>query len=798
MSKHTFSVRVGEHELTFETGRIARQANGSVVLRCGDTVVFASACSAPNAQDGDFLPLRVDYIEKFSSAGKTLGGFIKREGKLAEREVLTSRLIDRPLRPMFPEGYFDEVQVLTYVWSYDDNNQPDILAINAASAALSISDIPLVKPIAAVRIGRVSDQWVINPTLAQMKVSKLDLILAGTHEAILMIEGRCEFLTEEQLLEALALGHQSIRTICEAISRLQQEIGKPKDLSTIKPLDQTLLNDLRQRFEKQTKAALMIQGKKERSLALDLVNETINTYCASLETPPTSNNLKRANEEMRSRIMREAILNDRQRLDGRKLDEVRPISIEVGVLPRTHGSCLFTRGETQALAVCTLGSDSMGQRFEDLNDDGLQCFYLHYTFPPFSVGEVGRMGPPGRREVGHGKLAERALLPLIPSKEAFAYAIRLESNITESNGSSSMASVCGGCLAMMDAGIPIERPVAGIAMGLILDKNRYSILTDILGTEDALGDMDFKVAGDRLGVTSFQMDIKVEGITLDIMRAALMQAKSGRLHILDKMMEVCPQAKAQLSPYAPRIVSVKVKQSQIGMIIGPGGKQIRSIIEACGPNVTVDINDEGLVAICGTNAKGVEAAEAMIRNLTAEVEVGKVYEGKVKEILPFGVIVELMPGKDGLCHVSEMDKARVNQPEDLVKVGDSFTVKALEVNEKGQVRLSRKATLMTDEEAAQAYVPRERAPRRDSYERRDGGRDRRDSRERRDYPPRDHGSRDDSRREHAPRDGERREHAPREHAPREHAPREHTPREPREMPGLPVPPILRSQIDSAQ
>jgi polyribonucleotide nucleotidyltransferase len=411
--------------------------------------------------------------------------------------------------------------------------------------------------------------------------------------------------------------------------------------------------------------------------------------------------VKRAYHELRSQIMRAYVLETGIRLDGRQTTQIRPIEIETGILPRTHGSCLFTRGETQSVAVCTLGSDSMGQRYEDLNEDSTRRFYLQYTFPPFSVGEVGRMGAPGRREVGHGKLAERALLPLVPPKEQFTYTLRLESNITESNGSSSMASVCGGCLAMMDAGVPIKRPVAGIAMGLILEKDRFAILSDILGAEDALGDMDFKVAGDREGITAFQMDIKVEGITLDIMEAALIQAKAGRIHILEEMLKACPSSKASLSQYAPRIVSLKIKPSQIGTVIGPGGKQIRNIIETCGPNVTVDIDDTGLVAICGTNAKGVEAAEKMVRHLTAEAEVGKTYEGKVTEVLAFGVIVEIFPGKEGLCHVSEMDSQRVQNPSDIAKVGDNFVVKVLEMDERGKVRLSRKATLPRPVKAAE-------------------------------------------------------------------------------------------------
>lgn len=699
--RHT--IQVAGQTWILETDRIARQANGAVLLTCGDTVVFASACCSAAANPGDFLPLRVDYIEKFSSAGKTLGGFIKREGKSTERETLVSRLIDRPIRPMFPDGFFDEVQTIAYVWSYDEKYTPDVLAINATSAALTISDIPLLKPIGAARVGLVNDTFVVNPGLEEMKASKLDLVLAGTTEAILMIEGRCDFLTEEQLLEALKLGHNAIKQFCEALATWQSEVGKAKNTKRVRPLDAEVLQSMNALFGEKTRKALLTQGKKEdRVAALDEVTAELMAHFVKEDASATYKiDIQRAYYELRSQLMRKHVLETGIRLDGRQTTEIRPIAIETGILPRTHGSCLFTRGETQSVAVCTLGSESMGQRYEDLNEDSTRRFYLQYSFPPFSVGEVGRMGPPGRREVGHGKLAERALEAISPSKEQFTYTIRLESNITESNGSSSMASVCGGCLAMMDAGVPIKRPVAGIAMGLILDKDRFCILSDILGAEDALGDMDFKVTGDHDGITAFQMDIKVEGITLEIMAAALKQAKSGRIHILEQMLKACPSSRPSLSQYAPRILSLKIKPSQIGTVIGPGGKQIRNIIETCGPNVTVDIDDTGLVSICGTNAKGVEAAEKMVRQLTAEVEVGKIYEGKVTEVLAFGVIVEVISGKEGLCHISEMDHQRIQSPGDLAKVGDKFTVKVLEMDERGKIRLSRKATLPKPVKAAE-------------------------------------------------------------------------------------------------
>jgi polyribonucleotide nucleotidyltransferase len=693
-SIHTTSVQIGDHEIKFETGRVANQANGAVVLTCKDTSILATACNQHSKDDIDFFPLRVDYVEKFSSAGKTLGGFIKREGRPSEREILVCRLIDRPIRPMFPEGYFDEVQLLSFVWSYDDRCPPDVLAINAVSAALVISDIPLIKPIGAVRIALVDGQLVVNPSLAQMKLSKLDLVLAGTHEAILMVEGSCNFLTEEQLLEAIELGHQNIKKICEALDLWRQLIGKEKHLGYLRVLDPIFLQEMRDQFSTATRAALHVTSKQAREIALHAVSDQVMSHYSQATHPHLSTlEVQKAFNEMKSHVMRESIITDGIRIDGRRYDEIRPITIETGILPRTHGSCLFTRGETQAMAVCTLGSDSMGQRFEDLNEDGLSHFYLQYSFPPFSVGEVGRMGPASRREVGHGKLAERALTVLLPARDKFSYNIRVESTITACNGSSSMASVCGGCLAMMDAGVPIERPVAGVAMGLIVENNQYKILSDILGAEDALGDMDFKIAGDDKGITAFQMDIKVEGITLEIMKDALHQAKAGRIYILEQMLKAYPHYRKELSPYAPRIISIQIKPSQIGTVIGPKGKQIRSIIESCGPNVTIDIDESGLVSICGTNVEGIQAAEKIVRNLVAEVEVGKIYDGVVTELLAFGVIVQIIPGKDGLCHVSEMDSKRVAQPGDLAKVGDTFRVKVLEVNDRGQIKLSRKATL---------------------------------------------------------------------------------------------------------
>ena len=689
------SVTINGRELTFETGKIARQAHGAVTLRAGDTLLLSTACRSDKPKDDiDFFPLRVDYQAKFSGAGKTLGGFIKREGRPKEQEIVICRLIDRPIRPLFPKGYYNEIQVLTYVMSYDGVHSPDPLAICAASAALTISDIPLIKPVGAVRVGMIDETFVINPTNEEMESSRLDLILAGTQDAILMIEGYADFLTEEQLIEAVEEGHEAIKLICTALLEWQDEIGKPKVISELRLPSEDLIAEIDKKFSKTLDEKLLISDKKEREGALkELADEIMDTYLPEgEESKYSSADIKIAYKKLQARLMRERILDTNKRIDGRTCDEVRPIHIEMGLLPRTHGSALFTRGETQSLAVCTLGGDSMGQRFETLDEDGKSNFYLQYFFPPFSVGEVGRMGPAGRREVGHGKLAERSLALAVPSQEKFPYTIRLESNITESNGSSSMASVCGGTLAMMDAGVPIKQPVAGIAMGLILEGDRYAILSDILGAEDALGDMDFKVAGNATGITAFQLDIKIEGITHQIMQVALAQAKQGRLHILSKMQEACPKPKTQLSTYAPRIETVKVKPSKIGTIIGPGGKQIRAIVEESGAEI--DINDEGIVSIVSNNAESMEKAKNMIHNLTAEVEEGKTYIGKVASIMPFGVFVTIF-SQDGLCHISQLSHERLDERDipKICKVGDEMEVKVLEIDDRGKIRLSRKVLL---------------------------------------------------------------------------------------------------------
>ncbi len=686
------TVSIGGRKITFESGKVARQAGGSVMVRAGDTMLLSTACMGAPLEEVDFLPLRVDYQEKFSSVGKTLGGFIKREGRPTEKEILTCRLTDRPIRPMFENGYYNDTQVITTVLSYDGVHLTEPLAICAASAALVISEIPFIKPIGAVRVGMIEGNFVVNPTLEEMKSSVLDLILAGTEDAILMIEGYCDFLTEDQIMESIETGHEAIKMICQSLSDLQKLVGKEKNRDGLRFLPEGLLEEVDNIMKAPLASAIRIIEKQVREDTLSAIREKVKETLLPEENPKYKGfEVGMAMKKITAKHMRQMILDEKIRCDGRRPSDVRQIWIEIGLLPRTHGSTLFTRGETQSISVCTLGSASMGQRYETLDDpDGLRNFYLQYTFPPYSVGEVGRMGPPGRREVGHGKLAERSLTVIVPSKDDFPYTIRLEANITESNGSSSMASVCGGCLSMMEAGVPIKRPIAGIAMGLILEKENYAILSDILGMEDALGDMDFKIAGDEKGITAFQLDIKVEGINPQIMKVALAQAKEGRTHILQKMLEACPKSKDNLSQYAPRIETIKVKPSQIGTIIGPGGKQIRAIVEKTG--VDINIDDDGYVSIASTSAEGMERACQIVRDLTAEAEIGETYQGKVVTIKDFGLFVAFL-NVQGLVHVSEIAHERVENIYDYYKEGDSIEVKVLEIDRNGKVRLSRKALL---------------------------------------------------------------------------------------------------------
>ncbi len=702
MEKKKLNITLGDQELEFETGRIARQADGAVLVRCGETIVFASACASPTPlEDVDFLPLRVDYQETFSSAGKTLGGFMKRQGRPSEKETLVCRLIDRPLRPLFENGWYHDTQILSYVWSYDGQHAPEPLAICAASAALTLSSIPLVKPIAAVRVGQIDGKFVINPTIQQQKESKLDLLMAGTEDAILMIEGFCDFLTEEEVMDALNQGQQAIQTIAKSLAQWQKEIGKKKNRETLSFPAKETVDQVADIVTKPLQKAVRLHDKQEREEAFATIkNELKETLLPpGKESAHKKLDVDKAFKSISQQLMRDMVLKEKIRCDGRTTTEIRPISIEPSLLPRTHGSALFTRGETQSVATCTLGGDTIGQRYEDLEEEGVRRFYLHYFFPPYSVGEVGRVGV-GRREIGHGKLAERALSAVVPPKSVFPYSIRVESNITESNGSSSMASVCGGCLAMMDAGVPIQRPVAGIAMGLLLQGDDYMILSDILGIEDALGDMDFKITGDDKGITAFQMDIKIEGITPDIMRAALLQAREGRIHILEKMLAVLPKSRKEMSAHAPRIETVQIRPSKIAAVIGPGGKQIRSIIEETG--VDINIDDSGLISLASSSLESIERAKARIQSLTAEVEIGAIYQGIVKSIVPFGLFIEILPDKTGLCHISEFDVVRIDNLEDCVKVGDELSIKVIDINERGQIKLSRKAILLKSAQNAQS------------------------------------------------------------------------------------------------
>lgn len=713
--KHV-TVTVGDQELTFETGKIAKQASGSIVLKTGDTVILTTACASNEPMEGvDFLPLRVDYQERLSAAGKTPGGFIKRQGKPTERETLTCRLIDRPLRPLFPDGYYHDIQLISTVLSYDESRDPDVLSICANSAALMISDIPFNKAVGAVRVGMIDGKFVINPPFNKKGESDLDLVLAGTEDAVLMIEGYCDFLSEEQVIDAINTGHQEIKKICHAINDLVKIVGKEKNYSTI----QTLSGEVKEKVASFSKSRLLelvqIADKKQRE---DGFNQLSKDVLEALlpegqEVSYTKIEVQRAFKKLSSQIMRDQIIDSGKRCDGREFNEVRPISIEPSLLPRTHGSALFTRGETQAIAVCTLGGESMAQKFETLEGDDQNRFYLQYSFPPYSVGEVGRMGPPGRREVGHGKLAERSLELALPNKKDFPYTLRVESNITESNGSSSMASVCGGCIAMMDAGVPIKAPIAGIAMGLILDTDnadRTVILSDILGIEDALGDMDFKITGSKDGITAFQMDIKVEGITPELMKTALEQARLGRLHILSIMKEACPKH-AELAKHAPRIVIMEVKQSKIATIIGPGGKNIRGIIDETGAQI--DINQEGQVNIAAPNGISLEKAQEMIEALIAEAEVGKTYEGIVTKVANFGAFVEILPGKTALCPISEFAYEHIDDINTVVKEKQKLVVKVIGINDRGQIRASHKATLKRPPrtEGSSSKEPKQRAPR---------------------------------------------------------------------------------------
>src|SRR5689334_22605072 len=689
-------VRIGSRTISLETGKLAKQAHGSVIVRSGDTMVLVAASRAASPRDVDFLPLTVDYREYAYAAGRIPGGFFKREGKPPEKEVLTSRLIDRPIRPLFPAGWRYETQIIGMVMSADTENDADVLAITGASAALAISEIPFEKTVAGVRVGLVNNQFVINPTYAERKESLLDLIVAGTKDGIVMVEAGAKQVPEAQVVGALEAAHNAIKQLVAAIDELKAAIGKPK--LAIKAHE--IPADFRKKIEASVTGpladAMRIKGKLESYAQVDQVKADM---MASLGESPDAQAKKDADHifhELQEHVMKVEALEKGVRLDGRKFDEIRPIWTETGVLPRVHGSVVFTRGETQALVTCTLGTADDEQKVEHVTGEYYKRFMLHYNFPPFSVGETGRFTGPGRREVGHGALAERALAPLIPAEDKFAYTIRIVSDILESNGSSSMASVCGGSMAMMDAGVPLAKPVAGIAMGLIMDEKtgKYAILSDIAGAEDHYGDMDFKVAGTADGITALQMDIKVTGINSEIMAKALEHARTGRLHILGEMAKTLGATRGNMSTFAPRIVTIKIPVDKIRDVIGPGGKMIRSIIERTG--VKIDVEDNGTVNVASADGESAAKAISIIQELTATPELNKTYLGKVQRITDFGAFVEIMPGTDGLLHVSEIANHRVKDVRDELKEGQQVMVKVINIDPTGKIRLSRKA-LLTDE-----------------------------------------------------------------------------------------------------
>ena len=681
----------GRHQLTLETGEIARQATGAVLVNMEDTIVLVTVVGNKKADSGkDFLPLTVDYQERTYAAGKIPGGFFKREGRPSEKEILTSRLIDRPIRPLFPDGFYNEVQVIATVMSSNSEVDSDIPAMVGASAALALSGIPFNGPIGAARVGYVDGQYVLNPTATELESTKLNLVVAGTQQAVLMVESEANELPEDVMLGAVVYGHQQMQIVINAINELVDEAGKPLWDWAPPAKNQELIDRLLQMAETDLREAYRIKQKRARSERVDEIrSRVLETLVPAGSGPDLENIVKSEFSNLEARIVRLQILDGEPRIDGRDTRTVRPITIRTGVLPRAHGTALFTRGETQALVTATLGTSRDEQIIDALQGEYRERFMLHYNFPPYATGETGRVGSPKRREIGHGRLAKRALLAVLPTPEEFGYSLRVVSEITESNGSSSMASVCGGCLALMDAGVPMKAHVAGIAMGLIKEGNRFAVLTDILGDEDHLGDMDFKVAGTEHGITALQMDIKINGITKEIMHAALQQAREGRMHILEKMKSAIETPRTELSAFAPRMITMKIKPEKIRDVIGKGGAVIRAITEETG--TTIDIQDDGTVTIASVSSEGGEAARRRIEELTADVEVGKVYEGTVLKLLDFGAIVSVLPGRDGLLHISQIANERVNSVADHLKEGQTVRVKVLEADEKGRLRLSMKA-----------------------------------------------------------------------------------------------------------
>jgi len=692
--KVTKTFQYGAHTVTLETGEIARQASGAVMVSVDDTVILATVVASTKAKPGqDFFPLTVDYVEKTYAAGKIPGGFFKREGRPSEKETLTSRLIDRPIRPLFPDGFFNEVQVVLHVLSVNPEIDPDIPAMIGASAALAISGIPFSGPIGAARVGYLDGKYVLNPSATDLKNSRLDLVVAGTERAVLMVESEADQLSEEIMLGAVVFGHDQMQVAIDAIHDLVREAGKPAWDWKAPAKNESLQARLQAIAGPGYADAYQIRSKQARTQKLKeveaLVAERLAAEAAAGAAPVDDREVDAILFDMQAKLVRQQILAGEPRIDGRDTRTVRPIAVRLGVLPRTHGSALFTRGETQALVTATLGTKQDEQIIDALMGEYRDRFMLHYNMPPFATGETGRVGAPKRREIGHGRLAKRALVRVLPSADEFQYSIRIVSEITESNGSSSMASVCGGCLALMDAGVPIKAHVAGVAMGLIKEGGRFAVLTDILGDEDHLGDMDFKVAGTVAGITALQMDIKIEGITKEIMQVALAQAREGRTHILQKMQEAIAASRGELSAFAPRMIRIKINPEKIRDVIGKGGAVIRALTEETGTQI--DIEDDGTVTIASVDQERGREAQRRILELTAEVEVGKVYDGTVLRLLDFGAIVQLLPGRDGLLHISQIANERVNQVSDYLKEGQAVKVKVIEADEKGRVRLSMKA-----------------------------------------------------------------------------------------------------------
>lgn len=688
---YTKEVEIGGKILSFETGRFARQASGSVMVRYGDTMVLVAAVASPKAMEGiDFFPLQVEYREKFAAVGKFPGGFFKREGKPSEKEVLTARLIDRPIRPLFDDNYRNETQVVANTHSFDKENDPDVIAICGASAALTVSDIPFLGPIAGVRVGRVDGEFVVNPTFDQLAKSDIELVVAGTEDSIMMVEGEAHEVSEEVMLGALAFAQEQIAKIVVAIKELAAECGKPKMVVTPKEMKQDLFAEVKAlAYDKLDTIISTVMAKQERSDAFDAVFKETNEALAE-KYPEMEGTINGILHDFQYELIRKCILEKNLRLDGRKTHEIRNITVELGVLPRTHASALFTRGETQSLTTLTLGSKNDQQTIDGLMEESVKRFNLHYNFPPFSVGEVGRYSGVGRREVGHGNLAERSLKNMLPAEKDFPYAIRLVSDILESNGSSSMASVCAGSLALMDGGVPVKKAVAGIAMGLIKEGDAFAVLSDILGNEDHFGDMDFKVAGTSDGITGFQMDIKIKGVSFEIMEIALRQAKEGRMHILGIMNSAIEAPRAEICSFAPTLVSLTVPTDLIGSIIGPGGKTIQGMQKEFG--VDISIEDDGTVQIAGPDGESANAAATRIRLMTTMPVVGETYDGVVTKLMEFGALVEILPGKSGLMHISEIDMKKVHKVTDYFKEGDKVKVKLLRI-EGGKYSLSRKALL---------------------------------------------------------------------------------------------------------